>query len=57
MDIIGTLRNVRDLSRKVDEALALKQAVEDLQETVSALMEQLKGLERLLAQFKGGKRD
>ena len=57
MDIIGTLRNVRDLSRKVDDALALKEAVEDLQETVSALMEQLKGLERLLAQFKGGKSD
>ena len=57
MNIIGTLRNVRDLSLKVDEALALKQAVEDLQETVSALMEQLKWLERLLAQIKGVKRD
>lgn len=58
MDLLGTLKSISTLSRRVDEAMEIKQAVEELQGTVSALMEQLKGLERLLAQFKGGvKRD
>jgi ABC-type transporter Mla subunit MlaD len=57
MDIFGTLKNVATLSKRVDDALEIKQAVEELQKTVSALVEQLQGLERLLAKFKGGKCD
>lgn len=58
MDIIGTLKNLSTLSKRVDEAMEIKTAVEELQGTVSALIEQLQALERLLAQFKGGlKRD
>ena len=33
----------------------IKQAVERLEKTASELMEQIKGLEKVLAQFKGGK--
>ena len=57
MDIIGTLKNLSKLSKRVDEAMEIKTAVEELQGTVSALIEQLQALERLLAQFKGGKSD
>ena len=57
MDIIGTLKSISTLSKRVDDALEIKQAVEDLQKTVSELVERLKGLERLLAKFKGGKND
>lgn len=57
MDIIGTLKQISTLSKRVDDALEIKQAVEDLQKTVSALIGQIEGLERLLAKFKGGKND
>ena len=57
MDIIGTLKQISTLSKRVDDALEIKQAVEELQKTVSELVERLKGLERLLAKFKGGKND
>lgn len=57
MDIIGTLKQISTLSKRVDDALEIKQAVEDLQKAVSALVERLQGLERLLAKFKGGKND
>ena len=57
MDIIGTLKTLSTLSQRVDEAIEIKQAVEELQGTVSALLEQLHALERLLAQFKGGRQD
>ena len=57
MDIIGTLKSLSTLSKRVDEAMEIKAAVEELQGTVSALLEQLHALERLLAQFKGGKSD
>ena len=55
MDILGTLKNISTLSKRVDEALKIKQAVEKLEKTASELVEQIKGLERILAQFKGGK--
>lgn len=57
MDIIGTLKSISTLSKRVDDALEIKQTVEDLQKTVSELVERLKGLERLLAKFKEGKND
>ena len=57
MDFIGTLKSISTLSKRVDEAIEIKQAVEDLQKTVSELVERLNGLERLLAKFKGGKND
>jgi hypothetical protein len=57
MDIIGTLKSISTLSKRVDDALEIKQAVEDLQKTVSALVERLQGLECLLAKFKEGKND
>lgn len=57
MDIIGTLKNVATLSKRVDDALEIKQAVEALQKTVSALIGQIEGLERLLEKIKGGKHD
>lgn len=57
MDIIGTLKSISTLSKRVDDALEIKQAVEDLQKTVSALIGQIEGLERLLAKFKEGKND
>lgn len=57
MDIIGTLKSISTLSKRVDDALEIKQAVEDLQKTVSELVEHLQRLERLMAKFKGGKND
>lgn len=57
MDIIGTLKSISTLSKRVDEAIEIKQAVEELQKTVSELVERLKGLEPLLKAFKGGKCD
>ena len=57
MDIIGTLKQISTLSKRVDDALEIKQAVEDLQKAVSVLIGQIEGLERLLAKFKGGKND
>lgn len=57
MDIIGTLKSISTLSKRVDEALEIKQAVERLEKTASELVEQIKGLERIVAQFKGGKHD
>ena len=57
MDIIGTLKQISTLSKRVDDALEIKKAVEDLQKTVSALIGQIEELERLLAKFKGGKND
>lgn len=57
MDIIGTLKSISTLSRRVDEAIEIKQAVGELQKTVSALIGQIEWLERLLAKFKGGKND
>ena len=57
MDILGTLKNVATLSRRVDEALEIKQAVERLEKTAAELIEQIKGLEMVLARFKGGKHD
>jgi len=57
VDIIGTLKQISTLSKRVDDALEIKQAVEELQKTVSELVERLKGLERLLAKFKGEKHD
>ena len=57
MDIIGTLKSISTLSKRVDDALEIKQAVEDLQKTVSELVEHLQRLERLLKAFKGEKHD
>ena len=57
MDILGTLKNVATLSKRVDEALEIKQAVEKLEKTASELVEQIQGLEKVLAQFKGVKHD
>lgn len=57
MDILGTLKKISTLSKRVDDALAIKQNIEELQEKVSALVEHLQRLERLLKKFKGGKDD
>ena len=57
MDIIGTLKKLPTLSKRVDEAMEIKTAVEELQGTVSALIERLQALDRLLKAFKGGIRD
>ena len=57
MDIIGTLKSISTLSKRVDEALEFKQTVEKLEKTASELVEQIKGLEKVLAQFKGAKHD
>ena len=57
MDIIGTLKQISTLSKRVDDALEIKQAVEDLQKAVSALIGQIERLERLLEKFWGEKND
>lgn len=57
MDILGTLKSISTLSKRVDDALAIKQNIEELQEKVSALVEHLQRLERMLKAFKGEKRD
>lgn len=55
MDILGTLKSISTLSKRVDDALAIKQNIEELQEKVSALVEHLQRLERMLKNFRGGK--
>ncbi len=57
MNVFETLKNVSELSRKVDEAVEIKRAVEELQATIAELMKLLQGLECLLKKFKGGKCD
>ena len=57
MDILGTMKKISTLSKRVDDALAIKQNIEELQEKVSALVEHLQRLERMLKAFKGEKRD
>lgn len=57
MNVFETLKKISTLSKRVDDALAIKQNIEELQEKVSALVEHLQRLERMLKAFKGEKRD
>ncbi len=57
MNVFETLKSISTLSKRVDDALAIKQNIEELQEKVSALVDHLQRLERMLKAFKGEKRD
>ena len=60
MDIIGTLKNLQNLSEKVGQAMRLKDDIEQMAQDVRALMvavenleRRLKGLQELVGRMKG----
>jgi hypothetical protein len=48
MDIIGTLKNLQNLSEKVGQAMRLKGDIEQMAQDVRALMVAVENLERRL---------
>jgi len=48
MDIIGTLKNLQNLSEKVGQAMRLKDDIEQMAQDVRALMVAVENLERRL---------
>ena len=60
MDIIGTLKNLQNLSEKVGQAMRLKSDIEQMAQDVRALMvavenleRRLRGLQELVGRIKG----